>query len=363
MRAETIRIGILGGGGIIGAHASGYARVPDLCRVVAVAEPSPARHPLIRELFGPDVRIAVDYRDVLAMPDVDAVDIILPHALHLPATEAAATAGKPVLVEKVMARNIWECDRMIEACDHAGVSLTVCQDRRYHAEWMALKEIVESGFLGDIFFWKLDHNQNVVFPEGSWARTRRGLGGGAIMSCLTHQIDALRWYGGEVESVTCMTQVRPERLEGEVAGAILARMRSGAMAELSINWWTTSDRGDNALWYELVQVCGTWGEAYRMEGRGTFIKLHGAANAAALQRYGKQAVEGFVQVPSGGWTGHQRCIEQWVKSLRGGPAAIVTDGRTCRGTVEVAEAAYFAERTGQLVRLPLEPHPWSEVQG
>jgi len=41
------------------------------------------------------------------MPDVDAVDIILPHFIHMPATIAAAEAGKPVLVEKVMARNVW----------------------------------------------------------------------------------------------------------------------------------------------------------------------------------------------------------------------------------------------------------------
>ena len=108
---------------------------------------------------------------------------------------------------------------------------------------MALKEIVDSGVLGEIFFWKLDHNQDVIFPEGSWVRTKDGIGGGAIMSCLTHQIDALRWYGGEVESVTCMTKVLPQRMEGELLGVMAAKMASGALAELSINWWTRSHRG------------------------------------------------------------------------------------------------------------------------
>ena len=251
---RTIRIGILGGGGILHAHAPAFMKLPDLCEVVAVAEPVESKWPEIRKLLGEDVRIERDYRDVVALNDVDAVDIILPHFLHMPATIEVAQAGKPVLVEKVMARNVYECDRMIEACEKADVSLTVCHDRRYHGEWVALKEIVDSGILGDIMFWKLDHNQNVVFPQGTWVRSRDGLGGGAIMSCLTHQIDGLRWYGGEIESVTCMTRVNPERMEGEFLGVILATMKSGALAELSINWWTRSNQGRNALWYEILRV-------------------------------------------------------------------------------------------------------------
>jgi len=282
---------------------------------------------------------------------------LLPHHLHLPATVAAARAGKAVLVEKVMARNVWECDRMIAACEKAGVTLTVCHDRRYNGEWMALKEIIESGVLGDIFFWKLDHNQDVVLPPTSWAHWKDGIGGGCIMSCLTHQIDGLRWYGGEVESVTCLTAERPERMQGEFAGIIAAKMKSGALAELSINWWTRSNIGANSLWYEMVQACGTRGEAYRMSGKGTFLRLH-QADDAALQKYGPGVRDGFVKVESGAWGGHERCIAEWVKLLRGEPARIETSGRTCRGTVEVAEAAYHSVEKGRTMSLPIKPRKW-----
>ncbi len=261
-----------------------------------------------------------------------------------------------------MALNVYECDRMIAACEQAGVSLTVCHDRRYHGQWMALKDVLESGALGEVFYWKLEHNQNVLFPEGSWARSRDGIGGGAIMSCLTHQIDSLRWYGGEVESVTCMTRVLPERMEGESVGVMAARMASGALANLSINWFTRSHQGSNALWYELVQACGTHGEAYYISGKGTFIKLH-EADPTAVARYGAAALEEFGSVGSGGWTGHERCIAEWVKSLRGEPAKILTSGRAVRGTVEVAEAAYLSAETGRTVSLPIEPRPWPTAEG
>jgi predicted dehydrogenase len=360
MSRPNLRIGILGGGGILGSHARGFRAGAALADPVVVAEPNAARHARIHELLGPQVQIVPDYRQVIASPDIDAVDIILPHDLHMPATLEAARAGKHVLVEKVMARNIHECDRMIDACDQARVTLTICHDRRYASGWMALHDVVKSGLLGEILFWKLDHNQDVTWPEGHWARSVDGLGGGAIMSCLTHQIDALRWMGGEVEQVACLSKAHPSRMQGEFAGVVVATMQSGALAELSINWWTRSHRGANALWYELVQVCGTRGEAYTMSDRGTFIRLHGDHDAAAVAKYGRAAGEEFTPVPCGNWSGHERCLVEWFKAIRGEPAQIVTDGRTCRGTVEVAEAAYLARDTGQTQRLPLTPRPWVE---
>ena len=356
---KPIRIAILGGGGILGAHAPAFRSLADRCSVVAISEPRAERLPYIRQAFGDDIRVYGDYRDLLAQETLDAVDIILPHYLHAQATVEAAERGLHVLVEKVMARNVYECDLMIDACERAGVNLTVCHDRRYHGQWMALKEVVDSGVLGDIFYWKLDHNQNVVFPEGTWVRRKDGIGGGAIMSCLTHQIDSLRWYGGEFDSVMCMTKVIPERMEGESLGVIAATMQSGALAQLSINWFTRSNAVDNGLWYEMVQVCGTKGEAYYMSNKGTFLLLHEPSELEQPFVYeGTPSESGFVQVRSGEWGGHLRCIEEWVKLVRGEPAQVLTSGRDVRGTVEVAEAACLSAETGQRVNLPVAPRPW-----
>ncbi|HPC46109.1 MAG TPA: Gfo/Idh/MocA family oxidoreductase, partial [Candidatus Latescibacteria bacterium] len=85
----AVRIGVLGGGGILGSHAPAYAKIRDLCEVVAVAEPDVKRHDRVKALLGADVRLYADYRDVIGLADVDAVDIVLPHYLHLPATLCA----------------------------------------------------------------------------------------------------------------------------------------------------------------------------------------------------------------------------------------------------------------------------------
>lgn len=102
--ADKVKVAILGGGRIMGAHMQGFPKVADRCEIVAVAETNPARDEAIRPLVGTGPRIVRDYQDALALPEVQAVDILLPHHLHMPATIDAARAGKHVLVEEVEER-------------------------------------------------------------------------------------------------------------------------------------------------------------------------------------------------------------------------------------------------------------------
>lgn len=359
MKSRKIRVGLIGCGGIAAAHIPGYLRSSELLEITALADPDLGRMKWAADLLGIEPGMFTSHEEMLADGNVDAVDMMTPHDLHLPISRDVAAAGKHLLVEKVMARNIHECDEMIREFDERNLFLTVCHDRRYAPDWIALKEVVSSGLLGEIFLFRLDHNQNVQIPRSSWIANYDKVGGGAIMSCLTHQIDALRWLGGEVCEVQAMSQIDESRMDGEFAGAILAKMQSGAMANLNINWWTRSRTGDNALWYEMVQVCGTKGEAYFMSGRGSFLLLHDVPPAAE-EKYGKEVGRAFVRLPGGDWSGHQGCIEEWAKLLAGKHSNITTTGVDARSTVEVAEAAYLSIEQKQNVTLPIVPRPWIE---
>jgi predicted dehydrogenase len=152
-----------------------------------------------------------------------------------------------------------------------------------------------------------------------------------------------------------MTKAHPQRMEGEFAGTILAQMCSGALAQLSINWWTRSNQpGANCLWYEMVQACGDRGEAYLMNNRGVFLRLYESTETEWSARYGTDILNGFVRIETGDWSGHGRCIREWIRSLRGEPAQVTTTGHECRGTVEMAEAAYRSEETGKVVHLRMD---------
>jgi UDP-N-acetyl-2-amino-2-deoxyglucuronate dehydrogenase len=362
---KKVRIGIIGTGEIFESHSRGFLLNKDLVDVIAVSAQSynDESRKRVSKLLGKsesDIQYFTDYNKMLSEAEIDAVDILLPHHLHAPATIASAKKGIHVLVEKPMARNIKECDEMIDACNCNGITLTVCHDRRYSKAWKTIKDILDKGLIGDHIYYRLEHNQNVTFPEGHWVRSKEFLGGGAVMSCLTHQIDALRWYGGEVESVTCMTKTIPSRMEGDLIGIIAAKMKSGALAQLSINWHATSDVSinvvgtcDKAMWFEFIQIIGSAGELYYMHNDGVYIKRYKSHDGQyEFDKKGK--VKGFELYYSGKDVfGHNEMITQWIRMLANLDSNILTPGADSRKTVEVAEAAYKAEREGMVVSLPL----------
>lgn len=352
---KKINLGICGAGSILDAYAPALKANSDRCCVKAVAVDSIEEfEKRIHEKLGEDVEIYEGWEKMMLRPDIDAVIINLPHDLHMPATIAAAKAGKHVLCEKVMARNVEECSKMIDACEKMGVSLVIGHDRRYFPEWKELKDIIASGKLGRILFYKLEHNQNVIFPKNSWVYKSERLGGGAIMSCLTHQIDALRWFDGEIGSLACMSVTEPERMEGECIGAIIAKMKSGALATLSINWYTTSNRTRNGLWYELIHVCGTDGEAYFMSDKGTYYKIHDKSDKAIFEYALPETKTEFIKVePKINAAPHTVLVTEWLKFLKGETSDIRTFGTDCIHTVEAAQAAYVSRDTGSFVNLPL----------
>jgi UDP-N-acetyl-2-amino-2-deoxyglucuronate dehydrogenase len=352
---RQINLGICGAGSILDAYAPALEANSHRCSVKAIAVSSIGRNEQrVREKLGKCVEIYEGWEKIMERQDIDAVIINLPHDLHAPATLAAAKAGKHVLCEKVMARNVDECRQMIDACEKAGVSLVIGHDRRYYPEWKALKDIIASGKLGRILFYKLEHNQNVIFPKGSWVFQSERIGGGAIMSCLTHQIDALRWFEGEIDTLSCMSVTEPERMEGECIGAITAKMKSGALATLSLNWYTTSNRTSNGLWYELIHVCGTDGEAYFMSGKGTYYKIHDESDKAIFEYSLPETNTAFIKIePGTDIPAHTMMVTEWLKFLAGEPADIRTFGTDSIYTVEAAQAAYISRDTESFVKLPL----------
>ena len=338
--AEKVRVGLIGAGGIANAHAAGYLAYADRAQVVAIAEPDAGRAEAMRARLGGSARIYPGWEELLRDDEVEAVDICLPHHLHMPAAVAAAQAGKHILVEKPIARDLDEADAMIRAADEAGVRLMVAHDRRYHPAFAKVKELIDAGEIGRLLCVRLDHNQNLVLPEGHWIRSREKLGGGAIMSCLVHQFDAMRWYAGAVELVGCISLTWPERMEGEVIGVVPMRFRSGAVGDAVINWAVRGSAPRNGTWGELIWISGEKGSIHNLGG--LFIRRDDGKSAGEFEP---------VPVEPGG--GHARAVQHFVDCVVNGSEPL-TSGREGRATLEVAEAAYRSEALGRFVALPLE---------
>jgi predicted dehydrogenase len=154
VKMQPIRLGVIGAGLIwLRRHQPTLATMQDVYLPVAFADPSEERRAQAAEMF-PDALIVSDYREVLALPQVDVVVILTPIALNAPLAMAALQAGKDVIMEKPIARSVAEGAQLLSQAKANKRKLFVLEQMGYrHAEEI-LAETIASGDIGDLVMWE-----------------------------------------------------------------------------------------------------------------------------------------------------------------------------------------------------------------
>jgi predicted dehydrogenase len=203
----SVGFGMIGSGYMARIHATAIADDPALMRLVAVAGGSRAE--AFASEFGVTADTSVDA--LLDRSDIDAVVVATPHTTHLPLVLAAAAAGKHVILEKPMALDVDECDQMIEACDRAGVHLSLAKITRFLDAVKAGHEIVASGGAGELVAIHV-HRLFAGYPNTGWPLDPRE--GGAWLDWGSHGCDVVRWFAGsEPEFVVARASSRRTDIE------------------------------------------------------------------------------------------------------------------------------------------------------
>jgi predicted dehydrogenase len=195
----TLRWGILSTANIATQKVIPGIRRAARCEIVAIGSRDAATGARVAERLGIP-RSHGSYEALLADPDVDAVYIPLPNHLHMDWTIAAARAGKHVLCEKPIALTAADAERMVEAADAAGVRLMEAFMYRHHPSWVAVREVLASGRIGELqavqswFGFYNDDPANI--------RNVRAFGGGALYDVGCYCINLSRMlFGGEPQRV------------------------------------------------------------------------------------------------------------------------------------------------------------------
>lgn len=155
-------------------------------------------------------RCYADFADLVADTDVELIVIATPHALHAPMAVQALRAGKHVIVEKPMCVSLEECEAMIKAVEESGKLLAVDQVLRFYPYYQSIKEHVERGGLGDIYYAEADylHNTTRLIRERTVWRGSAEHSHYPILGGGSHSLDMLRWLVGEVDRVHCEASQR-----------------------------------------------------------------------------------------------------------------------------------------------------------
>lgn len=271
---DKLRVGIIGSGGIAeGAHAPGYKAIPDDCELVACCDVRPERAKAFAERFDL-AHWYTDYRELLTLPELDAVSVCTPPFMHRDATVAALDAGLHVLCEKPMAMNVAEAQDMVAAAERAGKVLTIGHQQRFSPAAQAVKRAVDAGELGDIYYAKTAALRNRGAPTWGVFHIRKLNGGGPLIDIGVHALDVTMWLMGSPRPVAVfgatymalahrpglknrMGTINVEEYDVEDLAAALIRFDNGATLMLETSWLLQmTERGAS-----YTQLFGTEGSA------------------------------------------------------------------------------------------------------
>ena len=214
---EKIRLGIIGCG--IAArelHWPAIKTMRDTFKITAVCNHTKPKAQQFAQLVG-GVPYVLDYRDLIAREDVDAVSIMLPFELNYQVTETALKAGKHVMVEKPLATDIETSEKMLALCDrYSPLVMMVAENFRYRPLYLRVKELLDEGKIGTPygviwnFFTDVGTGANKQYISTKW-RFEDVYKGGFLIDGGVHITAVIRDLFGEITSVKAMTaSVNPD---------------------------------------------------------------------------------------------------------------------------------------------------------
>lgn len=329
-----LKIGIIGAGTMGGMHADCYAELPD-AKVVAVADSRLESAKNVADKHSAAAFASGD--EVIAMDDVDIVDICLPTPYHKENVLKAAAAKKHVFCEKPIARNMEDGREMIAACEEAGVKFMVGHVLRYFHEYAAARRIIESGAIGKPAMVRTTRASG--HPQGwsNWYANTQ-MAGGVVLDMIVHDFDFLRWCLGEVERVYAKGLAYSD-IPGVDYALVTIRFKSGAIAHVEGSW------AHPPGFFVKLEVAGDGG-LFEFDSR--------TSSPLRLSMKAAEGAGGGVEVPQSpvNVSPYTMELEHFLNCVAEDKEPEVT-GEDALRALEIALSALKSIKTGMPVQLPL----------
>jgi predicted dehydrogenase len=261
---KTLKVGIIGLGGIANWHVPGWKESP-YTELVAGSDVRPEVFATWKEKHG----LAKFYdkaAELIADPGIDIVDICTPNMLHTEQVVAALEAGKHVICEKPLAPTPADIRKMIAARDRSGKLLMTAQHFRFHGNSQAVKAEIDHGALGDIYHARAWWLRRSGVPVGPTFIYKNRSGGGPCIDIGVHVLDLTLWLMGHPRPVAVSGTARiglahhegafsawgrtpiPKEMDVEDFAAAFVRFDSGATLILETSWMLHHPEEDVKVW-------------------------------------------------------------------------------------------------------------------
>ena len=256
--ARTVKVGIIGCGGIgQNKHMPSLHKIPNV-EIVAFCDLIEERAQMCKEKFGtPDAFVCTDYKELLAIEDIEVVHVLTPNREHAQITVDALYAGKHVMCEKPMAKTAEGARQMVAAAKATGKKLAIGYQHRMKPQALYAKEYIDSGAMGEIYYANCYAIRRRATPNWGVFLDAEAQGGGPIIDIATHSLDLTLYLMNnyEPEMVVGKTHKKLEHPEAgnvwgdngvsttelEEAACAFIRMKNGATIMLETSWSLNTD--------------------------------------------------------------------------------------------------------------------------
>ena len=325
--------------------------------------------------------VATDWREVVARPDVDIVDVSTPTVLHYEIALAAAKAGKHIFLEKPFALNVAQSEEMVAAAQKAGVVNYVNHNYRRAPAVQLARQLIDDGKIGRIFHWRGAYLQDwIVDPDFSltWQLQKEQAGAGPQWDLNSHSVDLARFLVGDISSVVAMatTFIKERPLPssvtatafkgGEVsqekgpvtvddAAFMVAQFANGALGAFEASRFASGRKNFN--YFEIYGDKGSLAFNLERMNELQFFSREDPANAQGFRTIlATESVHPYVGAwwPPGHIIGYEHefshAVVDFVNTVVNG-GAIHPDFYDGLQVIKVLEAGLESARTGQKVEI------------
>jgi predicted dehydrogenase len=321
----------------MGLNHANWINATDGLTFVAVSDIDPARAKAAGEEL-PGIKTFTRNEELLAEKDVDLVVIITPHNTHAELALQCLNAGKHVVLEKPMCITVEEADEMIATAKRKRKTVTVFHNRRHDGDYLALKEIVEKGLIGDVF--NVEMNMGGYGKPRKWWRSDKEISGGAFYDWGAHMLD---W----------LLHIVPQRIEHVVGHFHQDLVWNKFTAEDHVHALITFESGATAdVQLSSVQAIGK--PRWRVLGTKGAVVDTGEGKFRVVTFVKGYQAEIMVPYKESSW---QAYYDNLSAHLREGKDLEVTP-ESSRRTIGIIRAAEKSSATGKPEEVPHEDTLW-----
>lgn len=326
---SPIRFGIIGCGKIAPRHA---AEAEKYGQLVAVCDIVKDRADDLAQQFSSTACYDIDN---FLKSQLDLVAVCTPNGLHADHSIKALEAGMHVLCEKPLCISTLDGLKMMDAARKNDRKLFVVKSTRYNPALIALKNLIESGRLGNLYSFQLNclWNRPAAYYKNSWKGSKQ-LDGGALYTQFSHYIDAMLWLMGDVEEIAGFrsNMAHQRAIDFEDSGSVALQMKNGMLGGL--NWSLNAYQKNMEVSLTLLAENGSIRIGGEYMNKPEYQLLDGAE--LEIPSLGKANDYGYYK---GSMSNHDKVYENMLLALQNQnhPFTHASDGFK---TVEIIERIY-----------------------